>query len=415
MLKAQSADGEISLSWNVAPEGLLKAIHVTNQTTGEKIDLPGNAGTVSFTGLRNYEKYTFLVKTESQQEQLSYGVTISAKPFKHDSTKPGKIKDLQIFTMDNETAYVVWNAPGDEDVENYILQLGTSSVSVSADYTFGTIRGDMSKELSVTAVDYSGNVGEATSSSEREPLLEILGWDTGDTEATTNAVENVRILRNPKATRIDRYIIDYTLSGIGHSVDSPEPDYEFSFEMNKLNGMKLWYDNEKTIGNWTIPIVVSLYSDDVLIGDFEYRTYNNIPGTLMLDHCNYITGGKQNNDGKCYDCVLGNTENNGYATFDINVLEDGDYDVVTWFSNGDINKEFQFYLDDKIGNDYKLVSGVSPDYKGTEGFKTEGGWNDYRPAKGVVTMHLTKGIHKLAFRWPEGGHNFKKLVFTKKV
>ena len=79
MLSAKGGDGQISLTWDAAVENTLKAVHVTNQNTGEEKVLPGTANEVTFTGLTNYEKYTFLVKTESLQEQLSYGATLGER------------------------------------------------------------------------------------------------------------------------------------------------------------------------------------------------------------------------------------------------------------------------------------------------------------------------------------------------
>ena len=79
-LAAEGADGQIKLTWNVALSESLKAIHVTNQNTGQEQVVGGTDTEVVFTGLTNYEKYTFMVKTENQNGQLAYGVTISAKP-----------------------------------------------------------------------------------------------------------------------------------------------------------------------------------------------------------------------------------------------------------------------------------------------------------------------------------------------
>ena len=59
MLSAKGGDGQISLTWDAAVENTLKAVHVTNQNTGEEKVLPGTANEVTFTGLTNYEKYTF--------------------------------------------------------------------------------------------------------------------------------------------------------------------------------------------------------------------------------------------------------------------------------------------------------------------------------------------------------------------
>ena len=416
MLSAQSSDEEITLSWNPAQEGVLKAIHVTNQTTGETKDLPGDACGVSFANLTNYVRYTFIVKTESQNGQNSYGVTISAKPFKHDDVNPGRVQNLHAYIVNGECAYLEWDSPSDEDVEWYVIESGGNSKTVSSENIQATIIGNLDAPISVKAIDYSGNVGNEETVMAKECLIEIVGWDNGDTQTVTDAIEFVQIRRNPTVRFIDKYEIVHSnpsLSGIGGIIDKPEAVHEFNFEMNLLNSVKLWNDDAKTIGNWTLPIEVSVYSEGALIGTKEYLTYNNVPGTIMLDHCKYIQNGKQNNDGKCYDCVLGNTSDNGYSSFDINVLEDGDYEVVTWFSNGEADREYRFYLDDKLDIDYKVMDGVEPDYAGVEGFKT-GGWNDYQPSTTIVTMHLTKGMHKMAFFWPQGGHNFKKLVFTKK-
>ena len=53
-LAAEGADGQIKLTWNVALSDSLKAIHVTNQNTGQEQVVGGTDTEVVFTGLTNY-------------------------------------------------------------------------------------------------------------------------------------------------------------------------------------------------------------------------------------------------------------------------------------------------------------------------------------------------------------------------
>lgn len=61
------------------------------------------------------------MKTESLQEQLSYGATISAKPFVADNIKPGVVVNLVGYKLGDNTAFVVWESPEDNDIENLLL------------------------------------------------------------------------------------------------------------------------------------------------------------------------------------------------------------------------------------------------------------------------------------------------------
>ena len=58
------------------------------------------------------------------------------------------------------------------------------------------------------------------------------------------------------------------------------------------------------------PVKVTLLSGGKEISTYEYLTYNNIPGTVMLTHATelYDEGVtvKRNNDGKSFNSNLGN-------------------------------------------------------------------------------------------------------------
>ena len=272
MLSAKGGDGQISLTWDAAVENTLKAVHVTNQNTGEEKVLPGTANEVTFTGLTNYEKYTFLVKTESLQEQLSYGATISAKPFVADNIKPGVVVNLVGYKLGDNTAFVVWESPEDNDIEKFIIALGTETITVDAETTYGTIYGNLSQPLKVYAVDYSGNTSDAAETMANAAVVTIDGFDDGDTET-------VQIHKDPIISAVDGYVITYFGQEYRSEV-SPLPEV-YSQTMPVDNDQPLWLDGDKTQGSWLEPVKVTLLSGGKEISTYEYLTYNNIPGTLM--------------------------------------------------------------------------------------------------------------------------------------
>lgn len=397
MLTATGGDGQISLTWVATLENTLKAIHVTNKNTNEEKVLPGTANEVTFTGLTNYEQYTFLVKTESIEEQLSYGATISAKPFVKDNVKPGKVVNLVGYRLGDNTAFAVWESPDDLDIEKYIIALGTETVTVDAANTYATIYGDLAQPLKVSAVDFSGNVSDAAEAMANSAVVTIEGYDDGDTET-------IMIHKDPVITAVDGYVITYFGQEYRSDV-TPLPEV-YSQTMPVDNDQPLWLDGDKTKGSWLEPVKVTLLSAGKEISSYDYLTYNNIPGTMMLTHATLLNqegvNVKRNNDGKSFNSNLGNFENTGslpiYGLYDINVLEDGEYEAFMWFSN-EAGKTYTITIDD--GDSYEGQTGPGSN-----------GWDNYAEAAGPV-IYLTKGTHKMKVELPSGGCNFKKLVFRK--
>lgn len=398
MLAAKGSDGQIALTWNAAAENSLKAIHVTNQNTGEEKELPGTASEVSFTGLTNYTKYTFLVKTESMQEQLSYGATISAKPYVPDNVKPGSVVNLIGYKLGDNTAFAVWESPADNDVEKFIVALGNETLEVDAETTYATILGSLDQPLKVYAVDYSGNTSDAAEAMANAAVVTIDGFDDGNTET-------VQIHKDPIITAVDGYIVTYFDQEYTSSV-SPLPEV-YAQTMPVDNNQRLWLDDAKTQGSWLEPVRVTLLSGGKEISTYEYLTYNNIPGTVMLTHATVLNeegvNVKRNNDGKSFNSNLGNFENKGsvpiYGIYDINVLEDGEYEAEIWFAN-------------EAGKTYTLTVDDGMPLEGKTGPEKTANWDTYLPAT-PVTLSLTAGPHKLRVEFPTGGCNFRKLVFRK--
>lgn len=398
MLIAQGGDGQITLVWSTSTNNDLKAIHVTNQNTGEKQILPGDAHEVTFSGLTNYEKYTFVIHTENQYDQLSYGVAISAKPFILDDVKPGKVLNLIGYKLSANMAFAVWDSPADIDIKAYVVTLGNASVTVNEDTRYAAIEGDLNEKLKVQAIDYSDNMSEPVETVANADVVSIEGYDDG-------TVEYIRIHKDPIITAVDGYRITY-FDQKYESNESPLPE-TFTQTMPVDNNQPLWLDGAKTQGSWLTPVTITLLSGGKEISSFEYLTYNNIPGTLMLTHASILNeegvNVKRNNDGTSFNSNLGNFTGDGklpiYGIYDINVLEDGEYATTMWFSFSS-------------NNTYKISIDDGPAIEG----KTQGGtdnWDNYVEAPGP-TLSLTKGKHQLRVEFPTGGNNFKKLIFTKK-
>lgn len=420
-LAAEGADGQIKLTWNVALSESLKAIHVTNQNTGQEQVVGGTDTEVVFTGLTNYEKYAFMVKTENQNGQLAYGVTISAKPWVHDNVSPGAVIDLTGYKMGDETAFAVWKSPEDNDVKEFRIELGTSSMTVDAETTVASIMGDITQPLKVYAIDYSGNISVAAETLANAPVVTIDGYDDGadfvglnpainSNDIPNKTTEYIRIHKDPVITGIDGYVLYYEGTEMAKTTGDVPAEMEM-LTMPMQQGKPLWVDDAKTDGYWLVPVQVGIISGGKEISRYDYLTYNNIPGTLQLTTADFINnenrgdGGaiRRNNDGNLYTSLLGNNDGpEVWCTYTINVLEDGDYEAFMFFSN-EANKSFWLSVDG--GEKVEGKTGV-----GGEG---SGNWDTYVPAD-PVTLSLTKGQHELRVDITPGGWNCQKIIFKKK-
>lgn len=420
-LAAEGADGQIKLTWNVALSESLKAIHVTNQNTGQEQVVGGTDTEVVFIGLTNYEKYTFMVKTENQNGQLAYGVTISAKPWVHDNVSPGAVIDLTGYKMGDETAFAVWKSPEDNDVKEFRIELGTSSMTVDAETTVASIMGDITQPLKVYAIDYSGNISVAAETLANAPVVTIDGYDDGadfvglnpainSNDIPNKTTEYIRIHKDPVITGIDGYVLYYEGTEMAKTASAVPGEME-TLTMPMQQGKRLWVDDAKTDGYWLVPVQVGIISGGKEISRYDYLTYNNIPGTLQLTTADFINnenrgdGGaiRRNNDGNLYTSLLGNNDGpEVWCTYTINVLEDGDYDAFMFYSN-EANKPFWLSVDG--GEKVEGKTGV--------GGVGTGNWDFYAPAD-PVTLSLTKGQHELRVDITPGGWNCQKIIFKKK-
>ncbi len=400
MLAAQGGDQQVTLTWGAAKENALKAIHAINETTGEEIVLPGTAGEVTFTGLTNYVKYTFKVRTESFEDQLSLGVTIATKPFTHDNVKPDAVVNLIGYKLGDGMAFAVWGAPKAIDVKDYIVALGDQKITVDGETTNSVINGDLNLPLKVYAVDYSGNISDATDAYANAPVVTIDGFDDGTTET-------IRIHKDPIIAAVDGYIVSY-FDGEYKSSTSPLPEV-YTQTMPVNNGQPLWLNAEKTDGSWNVPVKVTLLSGGREISTYDYLSYNDVPGTIMLTMASYLNGEpdnvRRNNDGNAYSSLLGNFgglpyPDGVYGIYPIKVLEDGEYEVTMYFSN-EANKKFSFSIDGAV-----MVEGLT-------GPTNSANWDTYIPAP-PVTMSLTAGEHELRVNLTSGGCNYQKVIFKKK-
>ena len=131
--------------------------------------------------------------------------------------------------------------------------------------------------------------------------MTIDGFDNGETET-------VLIHKDPIISAIDGYVITYFNQEYKSST-SPLPEI-YTQTMPVDNDQKLWLDDAKTKGSWLEPVKVTLLSKGKEISTYEYLTYNNIPGTLMLTHATVLNeegvNVKRNNDGKSFNSNLGN-------------------------------------------------------------------------------------------------------------
>ena len=421
-LAAEGADGQIKLTWNVALSDSLKAIHVTNQNTGQEQVVGGTDTEVVFTGLTNYEKYTFMVKTENKNGQLAYGVTISAKPWVHDNVSPGTVIDLTGYKMGDETAFAVWKSPEDNDVKEFRIELGTSSTTVDAETTSASIMGDITQPLRVYAIDYSGNFSAAAETLANAPIVTIDGYDDGADFVGLNppinsnnipdkTTEYIRIHKDPVITGIDGYVLYYDGAEVTKTTSEVPAEVE-TLAMPMQQGKRLWVNNDaKTDGYWLVPVQIGIMSCGKEISRYDYLTYNNVPGTLQLTTADFINnenrgnGGaiKRNNDGNLYTSLLGNNDGpEVWCTYTINVLEDGDYDAFMFYSN-EANKPFWLSVDG--GEKVEGKTGI--------GGVGTGNWDSYGPST-PVTLSLTKGQHELRVDITPGGWNCQKIIFKKK-
>ena len=67
--------------------------------------------------------------------------------FVADNIKPGVVVNLVGYKLGDNTAFVVWESPEDNDIEKFIIALGTETITVDAETTYGTIYGNLSQPL----------------------------------------------------------------------------------------------------------------------------------------------------------------------------------------------------------------------------------------------------------------------------
>ena len=94
-----------------------------------------------------------------------------------------------------------------------------------------------------------------------------------------------------------------------------------------------------------------------------------------------------------------NSSRKHHGVYDINVLEDGEYEAYIYFAN-EKGKTFTITIDDETS------------VEGQTGPENSANWDTYIPAPAVI-VSLTQGTHKLRVDFPAGGCNFKKICFKK--
>lgn len=391
LLAAYGDNQKITLKWGASIDNNLKAIHITNLNDGKKDIVSGDVNEVTFAGLTNLVKYTFEVKTENDKELLSFGTTISTKPFVHDNVKPGAVSELKGFKLNATTALASWNNPIDNDLDRFVIYMGKDSVVVNADLSFGNIRGDLGNKLIVRAVDLSGNYSDPVETMADNDLVEITGSDDG-------TIETLRLYKNPAITVVDEYIISYFGEEI--SIKAPLPEI-YEHRINMDDGRNLWLDGEKTNPAWLEPVKVRLMYEGNEVSSSNYYAYNDIPGSIFATHFTDKSDAIQREgEGNGFNSNIGYLSDNFYCEYDMNVLEEGEYTVVAYGSRPDTN----------IGKYEILVNGSLLGQGEIEG---KSGWGNYNPFEGP-DVYLEKGKYKLRVNFITGNNNYRKFVFIKK-
>ncbi len=391
LLTATGGDQKVTLKWGENINNDLKAIHIKNLNTGKEETVQGNVSEAVITGLTNLVKYTFEVKTENNQELLSYGTTISAKPFVHDNVKPGIVTDLRGFKLNATTALAAWANPADNDLDRIVVYLGKDSIVVSSTLSFGSIRGNLTDKVIVRAVDLSGNYSDPVETVADKDLVEISGYDDGTTQT-------IRLYKDPVITVVDEYVISYFDSET-HIKGPLEEITEYAMSMD--DGRNLWLDDAKTKPTWLEPIKIKLMYEGSEVSTSNYYAYNDIPGSVFATHFTAKSEAIQREgEGNGFTSNIGWLSDNLFCEYDINVLEDGEYTVVAYGSRPDSNTgKYDVAIDGTV-----LAQGE---------ITGQNGWGNYAPFTGP-DINLEKGKHKLRINFTTGNNNYRKFVFIKK-
>ncbi len=371
LLKASGEDQAVAISWSSPPEDNIVKIHIKNVNDGTETVLDGKAVNTVFTNLTNLVTYTFVVKTENDKGLVSYGVNVSAIPFKPDHINPSTVTDLLGFVINDGAALATWQNPADPDLSHIVVYLGNDSVSVSSKNNYAIIRGDIKEGLIVKAVDLSGNYSDPLATSVDKKMISISGSDDGDNET-------IFLRMDPAVVIIDQYQISWgadkkeVISATSASYEIPLSDL-------------VWLD----------PVKVGLMSNEALVTEYQYDHHNTLPGTIRAAYFDSAVGTIATESDMRN---IGSIDDNESCSYNIKVNDTGSYSLTAYESRPDGTARYEVYIDGVLtGN-------------GTVG--GTGAWDQFQPFDGPV-MGLTEGQHVMTIKFLNGGANYQKFLFKK--
>ena len=378
-------DQQVTITWVDPPESNITNIVIANLNDGTETTVKADVQTISFSGLRNNEKYTFRIKSVNDIGLKSLGAEVSGFPFFKDNIPPNEVKNLIGYAgATDRDAVLIFEIPDDPDYSHAvaIYDDGNGETASNIREQFIRIRSTTSsglERITIKTYDFSGNASPGiTIGRPDEPMMELKGADD----------------------RTNETVYWYVPESLERFFDSYEVAWGSNYGTKKILGKEITYfspipmDGSGSVGSNDIR--VSLLDDkggSIWSSTLDYRIW--VPGTLFGEDVTQMINCQLVGD------QLGYIENGSRAFFDMNVMEDGKYNVNMYTANPDAqNSIVEFKINGtKIGETGPLlVTGNWSQYE----------WN-YHPSE----IELKAGKYSLELYFVHGKVNLRRFHFEK--
>lgn len=378
MLTTESGDGSIKLIWSDPPEDNVSHIEITNLNDNTSKVVSKGDKAVEFTGLENFEKYSFEVKAKNSENLYSVGVVISAYPFRQDNVAPGNVKDIISFKGTTiKDAILTFTLSGDVDYSHAVAYINGSDEGVASALRGKVIRLRTEDEAGIKSVliksfDFSGNQSAGITVLPSDiPLANVAG---GDEETSVR----VKWTLHPGVDFVEGYRIAWGDNFANTRIlEKTATDYSFPLDELQSNiqvNVSILDENNAVLS--TYPLIIDGKS---------------IPGTVRADAAIAYNGLQIRGDGG-----FGNVDNNSWAEYELNVKEDGEYRFSP-YTGGPSATKVTIYID---GTETAVVN-TTP----------SGNWDGFIKQTPSASFHLTAGKHRVKMVFGDG-QNILKYYFS---
>lgn len=379
ILAAQGGDRSATLTWSDPPEENITGIEVTNLNDHTVQSVPPGEQTLTLNGLDNFTEYTFLVRAKNSEDLYSVGVRISTYPFLPDQVPPAEVQNVIAFAGTTpQEAILVFTPSPDVDYSHAIAYFNRSETAASS-RKGNLIKLHTEQEggltgILVKACDFSGNESAGVPVGKPETPLVTLGG--GDEET----LARLRWQLHPAATFVAGYRVAWGNDN-AHTATLPPTQSEYTLPLGEME------DNPQ------ITLSVTDASGLVLGNYTLLLDGRSIPGTVKCDAAATYSGVVIRGDGG-----FGNVDNNSWAEYELNVREEGSYQVAVYTSGPSPSTV-------KIEEAGQPLVSIST--------QPSGNWDQFNKQELSPEFRLTAGKHTLKFIFGSG-QNILKYYFVRK-